>query len=43
MTTDHECHILRISEAFTEDEGIYRCSSGKVTTSARLRIIRMYS
>ncbi|XP_075588793.1 LOW QUALITY PROTEIN: titin-like [Dermatophagoides farinae] len=39
MTSDRECHTLRIYEAFTEDEGIYRCCIGRVSTSARLRVI----
>ncbi|OTF74232.1 hypothetical protein BLA29_015301 [Euroglyphus maynei] len=39
MTSDRECHTLRIYEAFTEDEGIYRCCIGRVSTSARLKVI----
>lgn len=42
MTSDHECHTLRIYEAFAEDEGVYTCSMGNVSTSARLKIICKY-
>ncbi len=39
MTTDRDCQTLRIYEAFSEDEGIYRCCIGKASTSAKLRVI----
>ena len=39
MTSDREYHTLRIYEAFTEDEGIYRCQIGRISTSARLKVI----
>ncbi|CAG2164046.1 unnamed protein product [Oppiella nova] len=39
MTEDGEYHTLRISEAFAEDEGMYKCVAGKVSTSAKLRVI----
>ena len=42
MTSDRECHTLRIYEAFSEDEGIYRCCVGKASTSAKLRATSMY-
>ncbi|CAG2118857.1 unnamed protein product, partial [Medioppia subpectinata] len=39
MTEDGDYHTLRISEAFAEDEGMYKCIAGKVSTSAKLRVI----
>lgn len=39
MTEDGEYHSLRISEAFAEDEGMYKCVAGKVSTAAKLRVI----
>ena len=42
MTSDRESHTLRIYEAFSEDEGIYRCCVGKASTSAKLRVISEY-
>ncbi|RWS22750.1 titin-like isoform X1 [Leptotrombidium deliense] len=43
MGNDRDLVTLRISEAFPEDEGVYKCTvsnaSGKVTTSATLRVI----
>lgn len=42
MSRDGEYYTLRISEAFPEDEGVYKCelanNLGKVTTSANLRV-----
>lgn len=42
MSRDGEYYTLRISEAFPEDEGAYKCevanNLGKVTTSANLRV-----
>lgn len=43
MSRDGEYYSLRISEAFPEDEGIYKCelsnNLGQVTTSANLRVL----
>lgn len=42
MSRDGEYYSLRITEAFPEDEGVYKCelgnSLGKITTSANLRV-----
>lgn len=42
MSRDGEYYSLRISEAFPEDEGVYRCElispSGQVSTNASLRV-----
>lgn len=42
MSRDGEYYSLRITEAFPEDEGAYKCelanSLGKITTSANLRV-----
>lgn len=42
MSRDGEYYSLRITEAFPEDEGVYKCelanSLGKVSTSANLRV-----
>lgn len=43
MTSDREVHVLRIHEAFSEDEGIYRCCVGKASTSAKLRVISTFN
>ncbi|KAL1117095.1 hypothetical protein AAG570_004423, partial [Ranatra chinensis] len=43
MGREGEVHTLRISEAFPEDEGVYKCvatnNSGSVTLSASLRVL----
>lgn len=43
MSRDGEYYTLRISEAFPEDEGAYKCelmnSVGRVTTTANLRVV----
>jgi hypothetical protein len=39
MTEEGEYHTLRISEAFAEDEGMYKCVAGSVSTSAKLKVI----
>lgn len=42
MSRDGEYYSLRITEAFPEDEGVYKCelgnSLGKIATSANLRV-----
>ena len=42
MTEDGEYHTLRISEAFSEDEGMYKCVAGKLSTGAKLRVVGKY-
>jgi hypothetical protein len=43
MQKDGDVYTLRISEAFPEDEGVYKCiatnSAGDVTLSAELRVL----
>lgn len=43
MQKDGDLCTLRISEAFPEDEGVYKCiaknPAGDVTTSANLRVL----
>lgn len=43
MSVENDVYTLRISEAFPEDEGQYKCvatnSAGTVSTSANLRVI----
>lgn len=43
MQKDGDVYTLRISEAFPEDEGVYKCiatnSAGNVTLSAELRVL----
>ncbi|XP_067120871.1 titin [Centruroides vittatus] len=43
MSTEKDIYSLRISEAFPEDEGVYKCvasnSAGMITTSANLKVI----
>lgn len=47
MQKEVDLCTLRISEAFPEDEGVYKCiaknPAGEVTTSANLRVLGMYS
>lgn len=47
MQTNGDKHVLNILEAFSEDEGLYKCMitnpAGKTSTSAYLKIIRMFS
>ena len=46
MQKEVDLCTLRISEAFPEDEGVYKCiaknSAGEVTTSANLRVLGIY-
>lgn len=43
ISSNADVHTLHISEAFPEDEGLYRCtvttSVGSVTTEAQLRVL----
>lgn len=43
MQKDNDVYSLRISEAFPEDEGVYKCvaknSAGEVITTANLRVL----
>lgn len=43
MQKEGDVCTLRISEAFPEDEGVYKCiaknPAGEVTTSANLRVL----
>lgn len=43
MQKDGDVYTLRISEAFPEDEGVYKCiatnSAGDVSLSAELRVL----
>lgn len=43
MQKEVDLCTLRISEAFPEDEGVYKCiaknSAGEVTTSANLKVL----
>lgn len=46
MQKEVDLCTLRISEAFPEDEGVYKCiaknPAGEVTTSANLRVLGTY-
>lgn len=43
MTAENDVYTLRISEAFPEDEGLYKCvatnNAGTASTSANLRVV----
>lgn len=43
MSVENDVYTLKISEAFPEDEGIYKCvatnSAGTASTSANLKVV----
>lgn len=47
MQKDGDLCTLKITEAFPEDEGVYKCiaknPAGDVTTSANLRVLGKFS
>lgn len=46
MGHERDTFTLKISEAFPEDEGVYKCTAtnslGRITTSGRLQVIRKF-